>query len=107
MKKTLGQIFEELNADNIIQQKIKEMGAGSEALQKQYTELNSMWQKKLIDDQEYKNRLETMNKDLQQQKAQMEKAQLMKDAQNRNIKNPLQNNLQNQKPTQGAVQQKI
>ena len=31
----------------------------------------------------------------------------MKDAQNRNIKNPLQNNLQNQKPTQGAVQQKI
>ncbi len=107
MKKTLGQLFEELNADNIIQQKIKEMGAGSEALQKQYTELNSMWQKKLIDDQEYKNRLETMNKDLQQQKAQMEKAQLMKDAQNRNIKNPLQNNLQNQKPTQGAVQQKI
>jgi len=99
MKKTIGQILEELNADDFIQQKIKEMGEGSENLKRQYNELNNMWQQKKINDQEYKNRLETMNKQLQQQKEQMIKSQTVKDAQNRTVnKNAPQQNLSPRQP---------
>ena len=81
--KTLKQIFEQLENDPLINQKVQQMNIDTQKLQKQANELNMLLKKKAIDDSEYKKRMELINKQLLQQKEQLEK--------NKNLQNPAAN----------------
>lgn len=81
--KTLKQIFEQLENDSLINQKVQQMNIDTQKLQKQANELNMLLKKKAIDDSEYKKRMELINKQLLQQKEQLEK--------NKNLQNPAAN----------------
>ena len=81
--KTLKQIFEQLENDPLINQKVQQMNIDTQKLQKQANELNMLLKKKAIDDSEYKKRMELINKQLLQQKEQLEK--------NKNLQNTAAN----------------
>lgn len=81
--KTLRQIFEQLEDDPLINQKVKQMNVDTQNLQRQANELNILLRKKSINDIEYKKRMELINKQLMQQKEQLEK--------NKNVQNPVIN----------------
>lgn len=73
--KTLKQIFEQLESDPLINQKVKQINLDSQNLQKQADELNILLRKKAIDDAEYKKRMDLINKQLSQQKEQLQNNQ--------------------------------
>lgn len=81
--KTLKQVLEELENDPLINQKVKQMNVDTQNLQRQANELNILLRKKSINDAEYKKRMELINKQLMQQKEQLEK--------NKNVQNPVIN----------------
>jgi septal ring factor EnvC (AmiA/AmiB activator) len=89
--KTLRQIFEELDTEQMdILKKIQEISLQSDGLKRQVIELNNMWKKKSINDAEYKQRMEELNKQLEAQKKQAEKNKLAQTAIAQGIKQPEQ-----------------
>ena len=65
MKKKLKDILEALQPTELeMTQKMKQVSDGLDNVKNQLAQINSMWQKKLITDEEYRKRVEALTKQM-------------------------------------------
>ena len=65
MKKKLKDILEALQPTELeMTQKMKQVSDGLDNVKNQLSQINSMWQKKLITDEEYRKRVEALTKQM-------------------------------------------
>ena len=92
-KVKISSIFEDLQIDTLIAQKLKEISDSNGTMQDKYSDLTKLWKQKALSDEEYKKKLEELKLNVALQNKQNANAQILANAGNGNTNsNTIRNN---------------